>query len=69
MQFEQILVYLFVTVEDLSINCCNNSSKCRSTKHMEIIFLLKISYKNFCVNFDAFSRQNGSFIFPQNRGA
>ena len=22
-----------------------------------------------CVNFDAFTKQNGSFIFPQNRGA
>ena len=22
---------------------------------------------NSCINFDAFSRQNGSFIFPQNR--
>ena len=30
------------------------------------IFLLKLSYKNSCVNFDAFSRQNGSFIFHQN---
>ena len=24
-----------------------------------------MSYKNSCVNFDAFFRQNGSFIFPQ----
>ena len=30
---------------------------------------LKMSYKNSCVNFDAFSRQNDLFIFPQNGGA
>ena len=28
-----------------------------------LIFLLKISYKNSSVNFYAFPRQNGSFIF------
>ena len=32
-------------------------------------YLVKMLYKNSCVNFDAFSKQNGSFIFPQNRGA
>ena len=32
------------------------------------IFLLKLSYKNSCVKFDAFSRQNGSFIFPSKTG-
>ena len=31
--------------------------------------LLKMPYKNSCVKFDAFSRQNGLFIFPQNEGA
>ena len=30
------------------------------------IFLLKISYKNSSVNYDAFSRQNSLFIFSQN---
>ena len=33
------------------------------------IFLLKLSYKNSFVKFNAFSRQNGSFIFPQKGGA
>ena len=28
----------------------------------------KLPYKNSYINFDAFSRQNGSFIFPENRG-
>ena len=27
--------------------------------------MLEISYKNSCVNSDALSRQNGSFIFPK----
>ena len=31
--------------------------------------LVKLSYKNSCVKFDAFSKENGSFIFTENRGA
>ena len=30
----------------------------------ELEFFLRMSYKNSCVNFDAFSKQNDSFIIP-----
>ena len=33
------------------------------------VFLLKLSHKNSCVNFNTFSRQNGSFIFPKSECA
>ena len=39
------------------------------TRQFKKIFLLKVPFKISCVNFDAFSRQNNFFIFPQNGGA
>ena len=37
-------------------------------KNITKIFMLRMLYKNSCVNFDAFSRQKNSFIFPKNEG-
>ena len=56
--------------------CLENASKLMHellydtfNKKIYQIFLLKMSYKNLSVKFEAFSRQNGWFIFPQNGGA
>ena len=57
--------------------CLGNASKLTHeflnvilNKKILINFLVKNDIqKNTWVNFDAFSRQNGPFIFPQNRGA
>ena len=38
-------------------------------KKIYLNFLVKNVIKKSYVKFDAFSRQNGSFIFPQNGGA
>ena len=38
-------------------------------KYMRLNGYSTLSYKNSCVNFDANSKQNGSFIFPQNADA
>ena len=45
----------------------SNLTKLTHDKFNNKIFLLKMSYKNWCVNFDVFSRQNGSFIFLKMR--
>ena len=37
-------------------------------KKVRKFFLLKLSYKNLCIKFDVFSRQNGSFIFNSKEG-
>ena len=38
-------------------------------KEFLLNFLVKIVIKKSCENFDAFSRQNDSFIFPPDGGA
>ena len=38
-------------------------------KNLTKFFLLNKLYKNLCVKFDAFSKQNSWFIFPPKEGA